>query len=55
MDPDDVTPAGICLAGARIVYGAPVLPGSVFLMAYMGVVPVLGLPGLRHVQQYDCF
>ncbi|WP_018703642.1 molybdopterin-binding protein [Anaeromusa acidaminophila] len=46
VDPDDVTPAGIRLAGARIVsYGAPVLPGSVFLMAYMGVVPVLGLPG----------
>ena len=46
VDPDDVTPAGIRLAGARIVsYGAPVLPGSVFLMAYLGAVPVLGLPG----------
>lgn len=46
VDPDDATPAGIRLAGARIVtYGAPVLPGSMFLMAYIGPVPVMGLPG----------
>ena len=46
VDPDDVTPAGIRAAGGRIVtYGAPVLPGSMFLLAYIGRVPVLGLPG----------
>ncbi|MCB2295299.1 molybdopterin-binding protein [Clostridium algoriphilum] len=46
VDPDDVTPAGIKKAGAKIIsYGAPVLPGAMFLMAYMGNVPVLGLPG----------
>lgn len=46
VDPDDVTPAGIRKAGAEIVsYGAPVLPGSMFLTAYIGDIPVLGLPG----------
>jgi molybdenum cofactor synthesis domain-containing protein len=46
VDPDDVTPAGIRAAGGRIVtYGAPALPGAMFLLAYIGAVPVLGLPG----------
>lgn len=44
-DPDDVTPAGIQLAGAEIeCYGAPVLPGSMFLIAYLENVPILGVP-----------
>lgn len=46
VDPDDVTPSGIRKAGAEIVtYGAPVLPGSMLMVAYLGKVPVLGLPG----------
>jgi len=46
VDPDDVTPAGIRAAGGHVViYGAPVLPGSMFMLAYIGDVPVLGLPG----------
>jgi molybdenum cofactor synthesis domain-containing protein len=46
VDPDDVTPAGIRAAGGRVVaYGAPVLPGSMFMLAHLGSVPVLGLPG----------
>lgn len=46
VDPDDVTPSGIKQAGAKIVtYGAPVLPGSMFLMAYLDQVPIMGLPG----------
>jgi molybdenum cofactor synthesis domain-containing protein len=46
VDPDDVTPAGIRAAGGRVVvYGAPALPGSMFMLAYIGDVPVLGLPG----------
>lgn len=46
VDPDDVTPAGIKQAGGRIVsYGAPILPGAMFLMAYIGEIPVVGLPG----------
>ena len=50
VDPDDNTPGGIQASGARIVtYGAPVLPGAMFLLGYVpterGRVPVLGLPG----------
>lgn len=46
VDPDDVTPSGIRQSGADIVsYGAPVLPGSMFLVAYKGAIPILGLPG----------
>jgi len=46
VDPDDVTPLGIRMAGAEILsYGAPTLPGAMFLLSYIGDVPVLGLPG----------
>lgn len=46
VDPDDVTPAGIRAAGAEIVtYGAPVLPGAMFMLGYIKDVPVMGLPG----------
>jgi molybdenum cofactor synthesis domain-containing protein len=46
VDPDDATPAGIRLSGARIErYGAPVMPGVMFMLAYLGETPVLGLPG----------
>ena len=50
VDPDDRTPAAIRAAGAEVVtYGAPVLPGAMFLLAYAErdgrMVPVLGLPG----------
>lgn len=48
VDPDDRTPLAIKNTGARIVsYGAPVLPGAMFLLSYYGQqqVPVMGLPG----------
>jgi molybdenum cofactor synthesis domain-containing protein len=46
VDPDDLTPAGVVAAGGKIVsYGAPTLPGAMFMMAYIGDTPVLGLPG----------
>lgn len=46
VDPDDLTPAAIRAAGGRIItYGAPVLPGAMFMLAYIGKVPVVGLPG----------
>jgi hypothetical protein len=51
VDPDDVTRHGICLAGATEVhYGSAVLPGAMFLVAYLGEVPLLGVPacGLHH-------
>ena len=46
VDPDDLTPEGIRRSGADVVsHGFPVLPGSMFLMSYLGDVPVLGLSG----------
>ena len=46
VDPDDKTPTGIRKAGGHIVtYGAPVLPAAMFMLAYIGHVPVVGLPG----------
>lgn len=47
VDPDDTTPTAIKNTGAEIVsYGAPVLPGAMFLLAYHGGnIPILGLPG----------
>jgi len=51
VDPDDVTRIGIKLAGAdELHYGAAALPGSMFLAAYIGEVPLLGVPacGLFH-------
>lgn len=47
VDPDDQTPGAIKQTGARVVsYGAPVLPGAMFLLAYFeDGTPVLGLPG----------
>lgn len=47
VDPDDRTPLAIKNTGARIVsYGAPVLPGAMFLLAYYdGSIPIMGLPG----------
>ncbi len=46
VDPDDMTPSGIRKAGGDVVsYGAPVLPGAMFMLSYVGDVPVVGLPG----------
>ena len=46
VDPDDTTPTAIQATGAEIVsYGAPVLPGAMFLLAYRGETPIMGLPG----------
>ena len=46
VDPDDRTPSGIRKAGGSVVsYGAPVLPGAMFMLSYIGDVPVVGLQG----------
>ncbi len=47
VDIDDMTPMAIINTGAKIVtYGAPVLPGAMFLLAYYkDTIPILGLPG----------
>jgi len=51
VDPDDVTRLAIRDAGAEEMhYGSAVLPGAMFLVSYLGGVPLLGLPacGLHH-------
>lgn len=47
VDPDDRTPGVIKASGADIVtYGAPVLPGAMFLLGYFeDGTPIMGLPG----------
>ena len=47
VDPDDNTPGAIKRTGADIIaYGAPVLPGAMFLLGYFeDGTPIVGLPG----------
>lgn len=47
VDPDDQTPGAIKESGAQVIsYGAPVLPGAMFCLAYFeDGTPVMGLPG----------
>jgi len=50
VDPDDRTPFAIrqvCGDAGVVTYGAPVLPGAMFMLAYYGdgKIPVMGLPG----------
>lgn len=48
VDPDDRTPLAIRTAADEVItYGAPVLPGAMFMLAYKGEsrIPVCGLPG----------
>lgn len=51
VDADDVTPSAIREACDRIItYGAPVLPGAMFMLGYRGEIPILGIPacGMYH-------
>ncbi|WP_300162432.1 molybdopterin-binding protein [Solidesulfovibrio sp.] len=46
VDPDDLSPSSIRAAGGEVVtYGSPTFPGAMFMLAYIGDVPVVGLPG----------
>lgn len=47
VDPDDNTPGAIRASGPNIIsYGAPVLPGAMFLLGYFeDGLPIMGLPG----------
>ncbi len=46
VDPDDLTPTAIRRLGAEIVsHGVPSQPGNMTLMAYLGDIPVMGVPG----------
>ena len=46
VDPDDLTPTAVRQLGAEIVtHGVPSQPGNMTLVAYLGDVPILGVPG----------
>lgn len=57
VDADDATPEGIRASGAEVVFhGAPILPGSQFMLAYLGHVPICGVPGgalYNHITTLD--
>ena len=56
VDPDDLTPEGIRRSGAQVeCHGFPVLPGSMFLMAYLDQTPVLGLSGCVMHDSFTAF
>lgn len=45
VDPDDVTSHAIASTGATVVsYGTPVLPGAMFMLAYLKDMAVIGMP-----------
>ncbi len=45
VDPDDVTRQGLADAGATdMLYGAPIVPGAMTLLARIGTVQVMGVP-----------
>ncbi len=51
VDADDVTPTAIKEVCDRIVtYGAPVLPGAMFMLGYKKDIPIVGIPacGMYH-------
>ncbi len=46
MDRDDDIPRGLRAAGGTVIHhGAPVEPGNLLLLGYLGDVPLLGAPG----------
>lgn len=46
VDPDDVTPSAIRGCGARVVsHGVPSQPGNMLMLAYLGDVALVGVPG----------
>lgn len=46
MDPRDITPRAVERAGGTIAcVGAPVDPGNLLMLAYLGDVPIVGAPG----------
>ena len=51
VDADDLTPTAIRNISDRVItYGSPVLPGAMFMVAYKGSTPILGVPacGMYH-------
>ncbi len=46
VDPDELTPTAIRMLGAEIIsHGIPAQPGNMTLVAYLGDIPIMGVPG----------
>ncbi len=46
VDPDDITPTAIRISGAEVVsHGVPSQPGNMTMLAYLGNIAILGVPG----------
>ena len=46
VDPDDLTPAAIRKLGCEVItHGVPSQPGNMTMLAYLGDIPVMGVPG----------
>jgi hypothetical protein len=56
VDPDDVTRVAIARTAVdRLCYGAAVLPGAMFLLAYRGDIPIVGIPACALYHQTTVF
>jgi molybdopterin biosynthesis enzyme len=56
VDPDDKSPEGVRCSGATMEsHGFPVLPGSMFLLAYLQGTPILGLSGCVLHDDFSAF
>jgi formylmethanofuran dehydrogenase subunit E len=45
VDPDDLTRQGLVDAGASdMLYGAPIVPGAMILLAHIGAIQMIGVP-----------
>lgn len=56
VDPDDLTPAAIKRTNADIItYGAPVLPGAMFMLAYKENKTIMGIPGCAMYNRITVF
>ena len=58
VDPDDLTPTAVRQLGAEIItHGLPAQPGNMTMVAYLGNVALLGIPGAAismPVTMFDC-
>lgn len=56
VDPDDVTRLGLEDAGAAdMLYGAPIIPGAMTLLAHIGEVQIIGVPACALFHQTTGF
>jgi hypothetical protein len=56
VDPDDKTPAAIReVCGEVVTYGAPTMPGAMFMLGYSRDIPILGLPGCVMYERASIF